>query len=226
MFASFLGTAGAQQAIVQQGAAGQTSSASSHFLVALDAAHGGQDTGAKLSDRLYEKNFTLAFTTRLRAALASKGMQVVVTRDTDSVVPVKSRAAIANHGVAAACLSLHATATGSGIHLFTSSLSQTQPTHFLPWLTAQSAYITKSLKLSSELNAALAHSQIPVTLARTSLQPIDSFSCPSVAIEIAPLAPVQGKSGMSLDSAEYQEKVIDSIAAALVAWRNEWRQQF
>jgi N-acetylmuramoyl-L-alanine amidase len=200
-------------------------SAQPRFVVVLDAAHGGSDTGARLSDKLLEKNVTLALSVRLRSVLAARGFQVTTTRETDVLVPALHRSEIANHAQAAACLSLHATATGSGIHLFTSSLGQSMPARFQPWATAQSAYSTRSLKLSSEINSALAHTSTPVTLARTSMQPLDSFLCPAVAIEIAPLAPAGRKPGLEIDSTDYQGRVVEAIASALMAWREEWRQQ-
>jgi N-acetylmuramoyl-L-alanine amidase len=195
------------------------------FVVVLDAAHGGQDTGARLNDKLLEKDVTLALSVRLRSALAARGIQVVTTRESETSISAFNRAVVANRAQAAACLSLHATATGSGVHLFTSSLSPTLPKRFLPWQTAQSAFIIRSLKLSSELNSALAHTETPVTLARTSIEPIDSFACPSVAIEVAPLAAAGGKPALSVDSVDYQGRIVDALAAALVSWRGEWRQQ-
>lgn len=221
---SFFCAAFAQQPSIPQLPSTQLPSVQPRFVVVLDAAHGGSDTGAKLSDRLYEKDVVLALSVRLRSALAARGIQVITTRESDTAVPVLNRAEIGNRAQAAACISLHATATGTGVHLFTSSLTQTAPVRFLPWETAQSAFITRSLKLSSEINSALAHTATPVTLARTSIQPVDSFACPAVAVEIAPLAAAGGKPALGLDSVDYQGRVVDALAAALIAWRGEWRQ--
>lgn len=215
----------AQQPAMPQLPPAQSPAVQPRFVVVLDAAHGGQDTGAKLSDRLFEKSLTLALSVRLRSVLTARGIQVVTTRESETGISALNRAETANRAGAAACISLHATATGTGVHLFTSSLSQTTPVRFLPWQTAQSAFITRSLKLSSEVNTALAHTQTPVTLARISMQPIDSFACPAIAIEIAPLAAAGGKPALELDSVDYQGRIVDALAAALVAWRGEWSQQ-
>jgi N-acetylmuramoyl-L-alanine amidase len=195
------------------------------FVVVLDAAHGGNDSGARISDRLLEKDLSLALSVRLRAELQSRQIQVVTTRDVDASVSMQTRAENANHALAAACITLHATATGSGVHLFTSSLSPTPNSRFLPWLSAQSAYVTQSLRLSSEINSALGHAAIPVTLGRTSLQPMDSFACPAVAVEIAPLAGGNSTKAAPLTDADYQKKIVDALAAALAQWQNDWRQQ-
>ncbi len=93
------------------------------FVVVLDAAHGGTDSGAHLRPDLQEKDVTLALANRLRSALQARGIAVVTTRTSDATVPALNRAEIANHAQAAACLLLHATATGSGVHLYASSLS-------------------------------------------------------------------------------------------------------
>ena len=195
------------------------------YVVVLDAAHGDGDVGAQFSDKLLEKDLTLGFSVRLRQALASHDIQVVTTRDADVAVPMVTRAETANHAMAAACIALHATATGSGVHLFTSSLAPTAYTKFLPWQSAQSAYVTQSLRLSSEISSALGHAAVPITLGRTSLTPMDSFACPAVAVEIAPLAGGNTTKATPLTDVGYQDKIIDALTAALTQWRNDWRQQ-
>jgi N-acetylmuramoyl-L-alanine amidase len=193
------------------------------FLVVIDAAHGGTDNGARLSAQMLEKDLVLALAMRLRSALNAHGISVVTTRESDVLVPAVSRAETANHAVAAACVSLHATATGSGVHLFTSSLTEVPVTRFLPWDTAQGAYAGQSLRLSSEFDSAMAHAQIPVTLGRTALLPLDNFTCPAVAVEIAPLS-VSGKV-TPLAAPEYQSRVVGALAAAIEQWERDWRQQ-
>lgn len=195
------------------------------YVVVLDAAHGDGDIGAQFSDKLLEKDLTLGFSVRLRQALISHGIQVVATRDADAKISMQTRAETADHALAAACIVLHATATGSGVHLFTSSLAPTAYAKFLPWQTAQSAYITQSLRLSSEISTALGHAAVPVTLGRTSLQPMDSFTCPAVAVEIAPLAGGNTTKATPLTDVSYQNRILDALTAALTQWKNDWRQQ-
>jgi N-acetylmuramoyl-L-alanine amidase len=195
------------------------------YVIVLDAAHGGSDVGARIGDKLLEKDLSLGFSIRLRQALATHGIQVVTTRDSDTNVSMLTRAETANHALAAACITLHATATGSGVHLFTSSLGAVPYTRFLPWQTAQSAYVSQSLRLSSEISAALGRSAVPVTMGRTSLQPMDNFACPAVAIEIAPLVGGNTTKPSPLTDVDYQNKMIDALTAALSQWKNDWRQQ-
>jgi N-acetylmuramoyl-L-alanine amidase len=195
------------------------------FLVVLDAAHGGDDTGARITENLLEKDITLSLSARLRSMLSAHGIVVVTTRDSDTNHTPVSRAETANHMPAAACILIHATATGSGVHLYTSSLAPTPVTRFMPWQTAQSGYVTQSLKLSSEIDSALAHAEIPVTLGRTFLQPMDSLTCPAVAVEVAPLAAGATTKATPLSDTAYQRSILDALTAAIDEWRNDWRQQ-
>lgn len=195
------------------------------FVVVLDAAHGGSDSGARLGDGELEKSLTLRLAEELKIALRSQGtpIQVVMTRESDVDLPALNRAQIANHAEAAACLILHATATGSGVHLFTSSLAPAVMTPTLPWATAQAAYVTQSLKLESELDETLSHDAIPVTMGRASVQPMDSLACPAVAVELAPLAPGNTTQGQPISNADYDRRVVDAVAAGLAAWSNDWK---
>ena len=195
------------------------------FMVVLDAAHGGDDTGGKLSDGQPEKAFTLALSVRLRSLLGARGMQVITTRESDASVDMNRRAEIANHANAQACLSLHASETGTGIHLFVSSLSPSpsgEGFRFLAWKTAQSAWVTRSLALAGVLNSVLLHDSMTVTLGRTSLPAVDSMACPAVAIEVAPSAAATGQSAASqLNDPAYQARVAEALAAALLEWRTD-----
>lgn len=194
------------------------------FVVVLDAAHGGDDTGGHLNDGQYEKAATLALSVRLRSLLGARGIEVVTTREADQSLDGTARAEVANRARAQACLSLHVAETGSGVHLFASNVAATPATRFLPWKTAQSASVTRSLALMGVLNSALQHGGIGVTLARTALPGIDSMACPAVAIELAPERDADKKTTAEPDNPQYQAKVAGMLAAALLEWRTEVRQ--
>ncbi len=205
-------------------AATQARPAELRFLVLLDPAHGGTDMGAMLDPATPEKTYTLALAERLRVALNARGIRSILTRTSDIALDSDARATIANRSLASACISLHATSTGNGVHLFTSSLpavTEADPRRaFLPWQTAQAAYETSSLRLESDVDAAMTQQHIPVLTARTSMLPLDSMACPAIDIEVAPL-----DAATPLSDAGYQKKVLDALDAALVAWRSDWRQQ-
>jgi N-acetylmuramoyl-L-alanine amidase len=194
------------------------------FVVVLDAAHGGDDTGGRLANGQLEKSFTLAISVRLRSLLAARGIQVITTRDSDVTVDPVKRAEIANHAQALACLSLHATESGSGIYLFTSSLPPAAPARFPAWRTAQAAWVTRSLKLTGVLNSALLNAGMSVTMARFSLPAMDSMTCPAVTVEIAPEQNAGHETTAELSDKNYQARVAAALAAALLEWRTEARQ--
>jgi len=196
-------------------------------LIVLDPAHGGPDLGATLGDRVFEKDVTLAFAARLRTVLASAGFTVVLTRDTDPADPLTAdqRAELANRAHAAACLVLHATSTGSGVHVYTSTLPpppedtagdspQFVPT---PWDSAQAAYVRRSQRLAGNLSAALAGSSLPAILGQAPLRPLDNLTCPAVAIELAPLQ----SAVTPVTDAAYQQRVAGTLTGALRTWRDQ-----
>jgi N-acetylmuramoyl-L-alanine amidase len=193
----------------------------SRFVVVLDAAHGGDDPGGRLTSGQPEKAVTLALSVRLRSLLAARGIAVVTTRESDITLDPDKRAEIANRADAQACLSLHATESGSGVHLFASSLVPAPPTRFIPWKTAQAAWVTRSLALAGALNSALLHAGLNVTLGRTSLIGVDSMTCPAIAIEIAPVRDSSGKVTAEPDDPDYQARIAATLATALLEWRTE-----
>ncbi|HEX4576344.1 MAG TPA: N-acetylmuramoyl-L-alanine amidase [Edaphobacter sp.] len=190
--------------------------------ILLDPAHGGPDPGAHLPNNLLEKDVTLAFSARLRALLSTSGFTIISTHDADPAVPFTTdqRAEIANHAHPTACLILHATSSGAGLHVVTSALSAPnnfdEPHATIPWNTAQSASIPQSLSLANEIGLALEHAKLPVILSRASLRPLDNLLCPAVAIEIAPLDPAE----TPVTDPTYQQNVARAIAAALTSWRS------
>ena len=191
------------------------------FAVVLDPAHGGDDTGAHLDSGQLEKASNLILAARLRSLLAARGFQVVMIRDADVSVDLDHRAEIANHAKAIACLSLHTSESGSGIHLFAASLAPVQPARFLPWKTAQAAWETRSLAFAGAINSALTQAAVSVTLGRIPLPGIESMTCPAISIEVGPVRDADGNITTESDNPDYQAKISGVIAAALLEWRSD-----
>ena len=193
------------------------------FVVVLDAAHGGAETGGQLDDPTNqpqpEKNFTLALSVRLRSLLAARGIYVVTTRETDVAVDADRRAEIANRANAQVCLTLHASQSGTGVHIYSSSLAPAVPTAMLPWKTAQAAWITRSLALAGVLNSSLAQAGLNVALGRTDLPAINSMACPALAIEIGKQNS-QDKSPSGFEDTNYQAHIAQALAAAVLEWKS------
>jgi len=195
------------------------------FTILLDAAHGGDDNGGQIATAVAEKTVTLALSVRLRSLLAARGFSVVTTREGNLALDSDARAQIANHAQPAACLVLHATRSGSGVHLFTSAIAPTQTTRFLAWKTAQSAYVNRSIRLAGVLNAAFAKGAdavLPATLARATLPGLDSLACPAVVLELAPERASDGSIAADVTDPAYQAQVAETVAGAMLSWKSEW----
>ncbi len=179
-------------------------------VIFLDPAHGGPDTGALLPNHVAEKDVTLAFNARLRAALATAGFAAISPRDADptTVILPDQRAALANRARPLACILLHATANGSGIHLFTAPETGDGP---------QSTFSRQSLSLGNLLGVSLLGAKLPVLLTHASIAPLDNLTCPAVALEVAPLP----DGNLASTNAAYQQRIAKAIVAALEKWRSQ-----
>lgn len=83
--------------------------------IVLDPGHGGKDPGAIGVDGIAEKDIVLSVAKKLAKKLTREmGVQVVLTRKSDSFVPLEQRTAIANAEDADLFLSLHMNAAASG----------------------------------------------------------------------------------------------------------------
>jgi N-acetylmuramoyl-L-alanine amidase len=78
--------------------------------VVLDPGHGGEDPGAIGKKGQKEKDVVLAVATELRTLLAAKGLEVIMTRESDIFIPLENRPVIANQQKADLFISIHANA--------------------------------------------------------------------------------------------------------------------
>jgi N-acetylmuramoyl-L-alanine amidase len=77
-------------------------------VIVIDAGHGGKDPGS-LGANVFEKDVTLAAAKALKARLERTGrFQVVLTRETDTFIPLEGRVQIARRADADLFISLHA----------------------------------------------------------------------------------------------------------------------
>lgn len=193
-------------------------------VVVLDAAHGGDDLGARLGNQS-EKDLALALSVKLRSLLAARSIAVVTTRESGAGVDPDRRLEIANRANAAACLNLHAALAsakgGPAVHLYVSGLPPARDVRFVPWRMAQTAWIMRSMALEGELDSALAHAGIPVTMGRAALPAIDGMACPAVAVEFAPQSHAVSEDAADADIVDFEAHVADALVAALVEWRSE-----
>ena len=202
--------------------------------VFLDPAHGGDDPGARLPDGSVEKDITLDLANRLRAQIQALGLATLLSRDADTAPPTPKepnpalptpdgRAGLANHIHPFACIVLHATGSGTGIHVITANLQPAPaptadpatPAPPLPWDSAQLDSLPQSERLATSLTDALTHAGLPATRGRAVIRPLISLTCPAVLLEFAPLSRSTGPR-----DASYQARAAQAVATALLLWHN------
>lgn len=80
-------------------------------VIAIDAGHGGKDSGAVGQQKLYEKTVTLSIAKKLQALInKDPTMKAILTRSNDSYISVNQRSEIARDYKADLLISLHADA--------------------------------------------------------------------------------------------------------------------
>ncbi len=194
--------------------------------IVIDPAHGGADSGSRISDDIVEKDVTLALAFRLRSLLTARGFNVVLTREDDKAananppfapLTLDDRAGIANHERASACIFLHATSSGTGVHLYTSELTPAAgELPAAPWLTLQAPWVQQSQHLAGRIADALNRSHIPLVDGYASIRPVDSTACPALVFELAP----HTDDPDSINDADYQQSIAQAAANALILWKD------
>jgi len=183
------------------------------FLVVIDPSHGGQETGALLTPSLAEKEVVLAMARRLRADLEARGIHNFLIRDGDVTLTAEQRAAMANGAHATVYVSLHAGSAGTGVRLYSARLTPTppRPGGFLPWDTAQGAYLDQSRALLGSVMTELNNRHIPAVPLSASLRPLENIALAAVGIEVAPPdAKIE-----ALNSPAYQSAITNAIALGI-----------
>ncbi len=97
--------------------------------IVIDPGHGGKDSGSIGYGGIKEKDVTLAIAKQLKEELESKlNVEVILTRDNDTFLPLEQRTAVANVESADLFISLHANASRNnrvgGIETFYLGLSR------------------------------------------------------------------------------------------------------
>jgi N-acetylmuramoyl-L-alanine amidase len=116
------------------------------YFAVVDASHGGDERGAALSDKLTEKDVTLAFAQRIHQELESRGIATLMLRDSDSTLTVDQRASTTNTARPAIYISVHAASDGTGVRVYTALLPSGGDNRgpFVAWDAAQSPLLPVS----------------------------------------------------------------------------------
>jgi N-acetylmuramoyl-L-alanine amidase len=158
-----------------------------HFFAVIDAAHGGTERGAGLSDELAEKDVCLSFARHLLKELHNRGISALILRDTDSALSLDERASLANSAHPAIYMVLHAASQGQGVRIYTSLLPYSGNANgsFQPWEAAQAPYVRTAVVAAASVAAELRKHDIPARVLSAPLRPLNNVVAAALAIEVA-----------------------------------------
>jgi N-acetylmuramoyl-L-alanine amidase len=192
------------------------------MVIVLDPAHGGDERGALLTERLQEKDVVLALARRVRAELTRAGVPVTLLRDADVTLDADQRAQMANGSHALLYVALHASSIGTGLRIYTAVLPEVQPApgSLTRWQRAQQDWLDASHAAAESLAADLGDREVAATTLAAPLPPLNNVTSAAVSIEIAPPPGGRATADM-LGKAQYQQRVAVALAAALVNARHK-----
>jgi N-acetylmuramoyl-L-alanine amidase len=182
------------------------------FLVLLDPGHGGSDSGEALGPNAPEKSAALSFAIHLRDDLSTKGIDVRLTRDSDTDLSPDQRGDLSSSLQPSACVSLHVANSASGdIHIFTGLTAPPENTGFTPWSQVQTQFLHLSQVFGTTLQTSLKSSGLPASVATASLPTLERFHCPAIAIEFTP-------------ATANAPETSDALTAGIISWRMRWEK--
>jgi N-acetylmuramoyl-L-alanine amidase len=186
-------------------------------LAVLDPAHGGDERGSALSDKINEKDVTLGFARLLRHELETRGFSVFMLRDSDVNLTLDQRANAVNASKAGIYISLHASSQGSGAGVYTALMPVAGESKgmFHAWNSAQTPILAASQNVASVIAKNLQKKEFSTRIGAASLRPLNNILTAAIAVELAP-----GPNGISdLWSANYQQKAAAAVAEGIESMR-------
>jgi N-acetylmuramoyl-L-alanine amidase len=198
-------------------------------VVALDAGHGGTDSGGRSRDGVLEKDLVALYVARVRSALlATEKYRVVLTRSGDVNATSDQRALASNFSGAICFLSFHAGDLGTAsprITIFTFQPPTAAPPVepdvpapiFVPWGQAQETKLGQSRVLALALQQQLAlMNGVQVDLPTGApVRTLRSVNAPAVAIELGGLSP--SEDATTLTNPAFQQQVAGAVVQALAS---------
>jgi N-acetylmuramoyl-L-alanine amidase len=212
----------------------------------LDPGHGGDDSGVTGPGGTSEKQITLEVARRVKALIEARlGIRVVLTRESDRVVTLDERAALANNSKAGLLISLHANAAFapslSGAEVFYESLDPeldaarraaeansvilpvlgggARTIDVVRWDLAQARHLDTSQVLAGLLEDEL-RTRVPLgprPLQQAPMRVLAGTNMPAALVEVAYLTnPEQEKQA---SSAEYQMSITQAIYETVLRFR-------
>jgi N-acetylmuramoyl-L-alanine amidase len=215
--------------------------------IVVDAGHGGTEQGAKGPGGTLEKDVTLAVARRLKAALEARlGVRVILTRETDVLMGLDERAALANNNKADLFVSLHANASlrpsTSGAEVFYLSLdeygdaaqrvvkgeSESLPVFgggnrdidLILWEMAQARYIQESSALARAVESSL-REHIPISARAVQQAPfrvLVGANMPAVLVEMGFITNAAQEKQLASD--DFQNHIVQALVNAISHFRD------
>ena len=216
-------------------------------IVAIDAGHGGDDSGSQGTDGALEKNITLSVARRLRNVIENRlGLRVILTRRRDENVDLDARAAIANNNKADLFISLHVNSSARpsaiGAEVFYLSIDEygaearalaereTQPIPVIGgghreidmvlWEMAQIRFVDRSARLAEIVEQELEHRvpMSPRSVHQAPFRVLVGANMPAVLVELGSLSdPIEES---RLTSAVFQNAVVEAVVASILRFRD------
>ena len=208
-----------------------------NLAIIVDPGHGGDDHGCEGSTGILEKNIVLAFAKQLQGISKRQGIQVYLTRETDTKRTQFERIQVAKQHRGRIFLSLHCNASFSphekGIRIYLNNpkgqirfSSTTKPAltgQGLKVLT-QVNFLKQSHDLASALQTELNFlTETPVQIIDLPLIALSEVYMPAVVLELGYLSNVEDLEKLS--NAEYTESVSQAITRALQRYISSVNQQ-
>ena len=207
-----------------------TTPAPQRVLVAIDAAHGGSDSGATLATDLIgqveEKDFTLQLARRLRAELSDRGFAVVMVRDSDVALSAEAAAKTVNIAHPDLYVELHAVGVAAPMRAYIADLppARNDGALFIPYSRAQQPWIAESATFANAVVTAFTargngdgssdddSGMKRAESRKAHLALLGMINCPAIAVEVAPES-----ADTQLNSAPFQQRVARKLADAVAA---------
>jgi N-acetylmuramoyl-L-alanine amidase len=220
--------------------------------VVIDAGHGGDETGAKGTGGLLEKDVTLAVARRLRTMIEGKlGLRVFLTRDDDRTMTLDDRAAYANSQKADVFVSVHVNAsirpTMKGAEVYSLAPDQAdtdarlqaesrgevlpalgggaRAIALIPWEITQARYLEPSSAFAALVEQALrAHVPMsPRPIQQAPFRVLVGANMPAVLVEIGYLSNAEQEP--ALGTGAFQDQVAQSLFDAIAEFRARAERQ-
>jgi N-acetylmuramoyl-L-alanine amidase len=223
-------------------------------VIVVDAGHGGTETGATGPTGLQEKDVTLDMARRLQAGLSRRlGVKVILTRDSDRLVSLDDRTAIANHERADLFLSIHVNASlareARGAETYFLSYQATDdesraiaalenntlgvesappPTSNLGlvlWDLAQSQYLSESSQLAETIQQKLNEALRIESrgIKQAPFKVLMGATMPAVLVEIGFIT--NGEEEARLREGAYRDRIADAIIESVAAFKERAERQ-